>query len=480
MNKRKFYISCCCCFVFLCGSTFCLEPVSTSDLLMSYLENDNALKNNAIEAQKAQLALDSTEISNGFDISLSTGDISVKVNGSNTSVSMKPSVKAAIPQASNLNLSAGSDFTFSNSGAQVKDTKLNAAVDIISTAGLSREISLLKAQRNLTEATRKLRNQAINTEKNFYSELKSLLNSTNSLINSEKTLYTNKIDFEKIKAQGYSSGSSTYRLAQMKVLSTEHDIENAKRALIHDYASFYKKCGYDISIEDSASFYDLIPSDITAIDPVDIKEFSADLYSEVESAVWTHNINNMQRKVKTNFTLSANSGVTLFTNDGTSVDAGLSSSYNGLNLGVGVSIPLSKSPVPEFSLSASFSPNTVKQNSITEQTNYLNEKQELLAIETAYTNYENKVSELEQDLKDLLWNQKSDEESLQMYQSLEKDLAKWYREGFVTESEYYSAKVNTQSYTVKKIINAIDLIIYNDNIVTMFVEDIQKIQEEVN
>lgn len=472
--KKVFFI--CGGLFFITGTAFCFEPVSTGELLISYLENDNDLKTNAINAQKAKLSLKSAEINNGFDISISTGTVSISVNDNGTNFSVKPSVKATLPQISNLSLSASSDYSYKNSESKIEDAKLNASVDIISTKGLEREIALLKAERTLIEANRKLQNQAITSEKAFYNDLKSLLNSTSNIISSQKTLYTNKIDFEKIKTQGYSTGSSTYRLAQMKVLSTEHDIEKSTRALIHNYIVFYKKCGYDITLEENTDFYDLIPQDITEVVPLDIHSYKPESYTEVESAIWTNKINSMQRKTKTNFSLSANGGLTFMnsTTNNTTVDAGLSSVFGGLNLGAGVSVPLSNKPVPALTFSASVSPNTFRQNSITQQNNALDEKQELLAIEKARTNYETKVVDMEQSLADLEWTRKSDLEAYEMYLALEQDLAKWYKDGFVTESEYYSAKINVQSYKVKQIINSIDYIIYNDNIVTMFVEDIQE------
>jgi len=460
----------------LTNSIFGFEAVPTSDLLMSYLENDNDLKKNAIDAQKAQLSLDSTNISNGFDVTLSTGNITIKTDGSGTSVSVSPSVKASLPQASNLGVSVSSNYTYKNNNSTIQDTSISASVDLISTAGISREITILKAERTLTEAIRKLRNQAINTEKAFYTELKSLLNSTSSLINLEKTLYTNKTDFEKIKAQGYSTNSSTYRLAQMKVISTEHDIESSTRSLINSYVLFYKRCGYDITVDSDIDFYELIPSDITAIEPIDIHSFDADSYSEVESVLWTNKINAMQRKTKSSFSLSANGGVTI-NNSNTStntIDAGINSQIGGVTLGAGINVPIGSSFTPAITLSASLQPNKFRQNAITEKTNLLDEQEELINLETARANYENKITECEQTLENLQWNAKSDQESYEMYAALEKDLSSWYKQGIITESEYLSAKVNAQSYSVKNIINAIDFIIYNDNIVTMFVEENQE------
>lgn len=462
--------------ILLPGLIFAFEPISTSELLTSYLQNDDNLKKYAIELRKAELSLDSTRINNGFDITLSTGNVSIFMAGENTSISVKPSVQASLPQASNLTVTASSAYTYKNAESKITDTKLNSSIDIISSTGLNREISLLKAERNLTEAKRKLQNQAVSSEKAFYTELKALINSTSNIINLQKTLYTNKIDFEKIKTQGYSTGSSTYRLAQMKVLSSEHEIENSTRALIHSYIVFYKKCGYDITIEDSTDFYDLLPQDIAEVTPLDIHSFDEDSYTEIESALWTNKINTMQRKANTNFSLAANGGVTLnnSTTNSTTADAGISTSYGGLNMAAGVSIPIGTTPNPAITLSATVSPNNFRLNSITEQTNELNEETELLAIESARSNFATKIVDCEQSLADLEWTKKSDRESYEMYDTLEKDLASWYKEGFVTESEYLSAKVNKQSYTVKQIINKIDFIIYNDELITMFVLDGQE------
>lgn len=448
------------------------ELPSTSALLISYLENDNDLKKNAIAAEKARLSLSSTKIDNGFDISLSTGNVTIKTDSKGTSFSVKPAIQAKLPQASNLTLSASTAYNYMEDTSKIENTQIKLSADIISSTGLARQVALLKAERNLTEATRKLRNQAIITEISFYTELKSLLNSTNTLLSLEKTLYTNQIDFEKVKAQGYSSGSSTYRLAQMKVISSEHDIENSKRSLINSYVLFYKKCGFDISFDDKSNFTDLIPADITGIEPIDVHDFDSSLYSEVESVLWTNKINSMQRKTKSNFSLGANGGIT-FNNTAASVntvDAGLSSGVGGFKLDAGVSLPVNDLTSPVFTLSASLSPNTFRQNSITKQTDELSEKEEQVNLETAYANYETKVFACEQELEKILWNTKSDEESYQMYAALEQDLAKWFQQGIITESEYYTARVNAQSYYVKNIINTIDLIIYNDNIVTMFVE----------
>lgn len=460
-------------FSLFSASLFCFEPVETSKLLISYLQNDNDLKTVSIDAQKAELSYSSTTIANGFEITLSTGNIVIKTDSNGTDFSIKPSVQMSLPQASNLSVNVSTNISTQN---KMEDSKINASIDILGSNNLNRKITLLKAERSLLESKRKLHEQALKSEKNFYTELKTLLNSINSIINSQKNLYTNKIDFEKIKAQGYSQTSSTYRLAQNKVISTEHDIENATRSLIHSYIIFYKKCGYDISLDNSIDFFELIPNDIAVVEPVDVTSFKQNLYSEIESALWTNKINSMQRKAKTNFSLAANGGVTLNNSNtkSTTIDAGISAGYQGVLIGAGVNVPVENNPYPAVTFSATISPNTFRQNSITSRTNSLDEQKELLAIENARSNYATQLVTLQQNLEDLQWASKTDLDSYEMYSTLEKDLSKWYKDGFITESEYLSAKVNVQFYTVKQIINKIDLIIYNDNVSTMFVEEISE------
>lgn len=462
-------------FLFFCGGNiFCFTPVATSNLLLGYIENDSSVKESALAVQKAQLSLDSEKINNGFDITLSTGNISFKFDNKN-SFSMNPQVELKIPQASNMVVSLSTNLPGEKSNFPLNNFKFNMEINLLSSANLERQISLLKAQRTYDEAMQNLQNQTVNCEKSFYNDLKSILNSIDNVLSLQKTLYTNKIEFETVKSQEYSENSSTYRTAQLKILSNEYDIEKQIRSLIHSYIVFYKKCGYDISefsdlqLSQSFDFFDLIPLDIQETEPFDIHSFDMNLFSEIEKAVWTNKINSMQRKSKSNFSLRANGGLTFSENK--TIDAGLSSTIGGINLAADINVPIQKgSSSPSVTFSATVSPNNFLTNSIVKKTDIINEQQENLAIEKAKNNYETYVVEYEQKLNDLKWNKESSEEYYQMYSKIENDLEKWYKDGFVTESEYYSAKVNAQSYFLKTIINKIELIIYNDEILSLFVQ----------
>ena len=444
----------------------------TTSLLLSYVENDSELKNLTIAAKKAVLSYDSTLIDTGFDISLSTGTVTLQLNEDGSKLSAKPAVKASIPLASNLSFTGQTNISSSISDTKLSDTSLSLGVDLISSSTLTNKITRLKAKRSVTEAQRKIEKRAIAAEKEFYTALKKLLTSVSSIISKRETLYSDEIDFEAKKIQGYSKSSSTYRQAELKVISDQHDVESAMHALIYDSVVFYKKCGFDIQIDETVDLMSLVPSDIEAIEPVNVTAYNKELFTEIESAVWTNTINSMERSSKKTYSLSANAGYT-FDNSNTktdTVDAGLSGSIGGVTLGAGVSMPVGGNNTnPSFTFSATLSPNTFRKNNITKQQNELTEEQELLAIESAEAAYETKVVELEQKLDTLLWEKQTAETNLSMYEDLEKDMSQLYKQGYISETEYLSTKNDLNSNQIKKVSNLIDLIIYNDDVISNFV-----------
>ena len=66
---------------------------------------------------------------------------------------------------------------------------------------------------------------------------------------------------------------------------------------------------------------------------------------------------------------------------------------------------------------------------------------------------------------------KTAEENISMYDDLEKDMAQLYKQGYTSETDYLSAKNNLNSSIIKKISNLIDLIIYNDDVISNFVSE---------
>ena len=448
----------------------------TTTLLLSYVENDAELKNLILAAKKSALSYQSAKIDTGFDVTLSSGSVTLQVNDDGTKLTAKPSVKMSLPQASNLSVTAQTNFSSESSNTSLSNTSVAVGIDIISSAVISNKLTKLKAERAVTEAQRKIEKRAIAAEKEFYTALKNLLSSINTIMTKRQTLYEDSIDFEAIKVQGYSESSSTYRQAELKVISDQHEIDSAIHSFKYDCVVFYKRCGYDLEIDDKADLMSFVPSGIDEVEPANILKFDKALYTEIENANWSYYINSMERSSKKNYGLSASAGYT-FDNSITnsdSIDAGLSGTFGGLTVGAGISLPVKSSQSsisPAYTLSASLNPNTFRKNSITKKQNVLTEEQELLAIQTAESAYETKVVEFQQKLDTLLWEKKTVEENISMYGDLEKDMAQLYQQGYINETDYLSAKNNLNSSIIKKISNLIDLIIYNDDVISNFVSE---------
>ena len=445
---------------------------TTNDLFYAYLRNDSDLKNYTLELEKARLSYDGTKIENGFDVSLSTGTVTLKTADGGSKLEAKPSLSVSIPAASSLSLTVSGTQTFTENDVSVSDLSIAAGISLISEENSQRKVTLEKAKRSLLEAERNLKNASIDAENEFYTYLKIILTQTSELVELQLTLYDDRIDFEKIKAQGYSSSSSTYRLAQLKVVGDEHNVETAKRELLHQYLIFYRECGMECDFTIETDFLALVPEDIVIVEPLDIESFIPDTYEETEEALWNHKINAMTREAAKTFTLGVNAGYTFEnSNTGTdTADAGLSSTIGGLTLYGGVSLPVNGEAKPSYTASASLSPNTFRKNRITKKTNAVEEEIELLAIESARKNLGTEILSSKQSLSDIQWEKESNKQNYEMYAKLEKELAVWYEQGLITESEYLSAKTNAQKYKLSLVINDIEMIIYNDDVAVMFTE----------
>ena len=72
---------------------------------------------------------------------------------------------------------------------------------------------------------------------------------------------------------------------------------------------------------------------------------------------------------------------------------------------------------------------------------------------------------------DLAWSEKSYAEEYEMYSQLEYDMDKWLSQGSVTESDYLDAANNRDKAQINILINAVEKIIYNNNVKMMFVRN---------
>ena len=464
------------------GETGTLTESSKSiqTLLEGYLRNDLTLQNLSAEVGKQILEKEITEIDNSWSFTLETGTVTI-TTGESAGIELNPEVTVTVPQANNLTLGLEStvSLAFSDSAETgLEDTSLSLSADIISSTAAERKIALLKAEREVLELQRKLQNQFVQAEKDFYSELKDLYSIATEIVKAEKDLYEDQLDFEQIVAQGYSKTSSKYRTAQMEVLSDQHTVETARHKLEREVRIFASECGAEYDCEDPMDF---LPADIPAVEAVDVLSFDKEDYTEIESAKWTQYINTLTREAETEITLTGSAGYT-FNNSKTSSDTvDVASSFKwkdtGLGLSAGVSVPVNSSSAPVYSFGVSFDPLALKKAGLEDQQEELTVKQEELAVQSAEISYDTAVISQQSELNDIEWNRSTNAEALELYTDLEADTLKWFKQGIVNESEYKTAAVNKENYRIQCIVNDIELIIYNDETTLLFCRD-QELKHE--
>ena len=450
-----------------------VELVPTSQLLASYLEQDADLKNQALELQKAKLNQQSTQIDKGISVKLQTGDMTFTF-GDNNSFSVKPGASVTIPQANNLGLNVSSQVSVNDGKTSFDSASATVSVDLISANKANREISLLQQERKVLEAERSLTSKALEKEKTFYKNLSNLMNSVTSVLSKKATVFDDNVSFEKIKLQGYTKDSASYVKAELKLFTSQRDYEAAVHTLINDYKAFYISCGRDIELPEDTDFTLLIPTDIVQVEAVDITSFDKSKYKDIESNEWNKEINQMSRDASTKLTLTANGGYTYRNTNGNasnSVNAGVSGTYEGLGVNASVSVPVATEKAsPYVTVGITWTPTTSKKNKISDQLEEISIEQENMKLESAYSSYETTVQERQLKLEDILWNIQSNQTNLEMYEKVEENMKSYYDRGLISEKDYSSACNSTIQAKVKQISGYIDLIIYNNEVIAMFVE----------
>ena len=453
-----------------------VELVPTQELLAVYLERDSELKNLALELQKSKLNNELSQINEGFSLKLSSGDMTFTF-GDNSSFKVSPGINATLPQYNNLGLNVKGEMSVQDGQTSFDSASAKVSVDILSSNKTEREVSLLKSQRAVLEAERNLTSKAVEKEKTFYKNISSLLSSILNIVSKKNSLNDEYIEFEQIKLKGYSKTSSAYIKEEMKVMNLEHELEAAIHSLISDYKFFYFDCGYEIEIPADTDFTQLIPDDIPVVEAVDINNYKAENFKQIESNLWTQKINQMSRDANKDFTLSANGGYTYknsTTGNSNTVDAGVTAAYGGIGVDAGVHVPVSSgdsgTASPSVSLGITYTPNTFKKNKINDQLTEISIEQEQMKVDSAYTDYEETVREMKIQLEDIKWSEETNNKNYKMYADVEKEMLDYYKRGFISERDYVSATINTIQSKVKGLINRIDLIVYNDDVKTKFVE----------
>lgn len=462
-------------FIWAVVALFFTNIGHTQPNLKFWLENDLELKKLALELEKSQLSNKETKIQNGFSIQLSSGTVSFQTNDTGSKVSFSPSGTISLPSVANLTINGSSKIQIQENINTTTDTSISISANIFSSNELERKISLMKAQRSLLEAQRAFKERAIESEKEFYQGLKALFSNASEIISAKNDLYDDTIAFEQIKSKGFEKSSANYRQAQMKVLSDSHNVETKVRQLDHKIAIFASKCG--TAYKTGQNPFDFLPTSIPAVPEIDVLSFKKKDYKKIEQANWNIELAELQIKAEKPFSLNANAGYTFENSQATSsngknpdtIDAGLSAGFNGINVATGISFPInSETKNPVYTLNVSVNPANFLTNSISKKKNELSLEEEKVALKSALDDYETTIVDRQTELADIKWQKETNLHTYNLYSNLESDLAKYLKEGIITESEYNSSASNKELYRIKILMNAIDLIIFNNETKLLF------------
>lgn len=451
---------------------YCSEPT-----LAGFVNNDLELRTLAKEVQKASLALKGTKLDEGVELKISTGSIQVFSSGDDYAVRMNPSASVTIPQARLLTLSAATKLNSASDVDTATDTKLALSLSIIGSEDARRKVSLLVSERALLVAKRNLATRALSCEKDYYTKLKELYTSYLDILKTQKSLYDDKIDEEALRAKGFSASSSKYRLAQMKVATGEHDILTKTRKLKADCAVFASLCSADFALEDN--FEDFLPKTVQSVQLLSISDFEKDDYTKTELALYNKRLGALKRLAAKTFTLKVNGGYT-FNNEVNSedtIDAGLSGGVNGVELSAGVSVS-PRDPTPLYTMGASLNPMQIAKRRITKQSEKCEEEEELIAVSASRQDFDTDFIQKTNARFNLLWEEQTAKERFEVYTDTERDMEKSFQAGVISESEYLQSKVNKEECRIQILSNAIDKIIFNDEVRMLFCPKEEELRKE--
>jgi hypothetical protein len=465
------------------------EQLSLQELLAAYVANHREIQTMMIQLHQQQLSHESTMVSQGIKLNLSTGNFSMgssQIRGEpSISVSMPKLngtyVEATFPLQFDLNKDsssvASSGETASGSGLQ--GTSISIGTEIIGNSGKSNQLSILKANRSLQEAQRKIQEQALAVEKEFYSKIKELYSSYGNLLSSKDSVYTKELDLAVLQAQGYSPTSTRYRTKEMEVLSTQRNVDKQQRKFQREMELFAQKCGLQsnqLSMENLSLPVELLAS-TGILEQLPLE--GVERYTAMESAQWNLTTTQLEMEANSPVTLSAEAGYTyknqnLGATQADTVQAALVLQGFGGRLSSGVSVPLEgEEKTPSAQISLSWSPNDMKTQSLQKSQRELSLQLAQIKILDAEEKYLQAAEDALLTWEDLLWNRQVAFEELQLYQQLAQDTTNLYNRGMTTETEFNQATTNRDKAQIQCQIVDLELLLHYIGTRQLFVQEVQ-------
>lgn len=465
------------------------EKLSLQELLAAYVANHREIQTMMIQLNQQQLSHESTMVSQGIKLNLSTGNFSMgssQIRGEpSISVSMPKLngtyVEAAFPLQFHFNKDSSSVASSSEtaSGSGLQGTSISIGTEIIGNSGKSNQLSILKANRSLQEAQRKIQEQALAVEKEFYSKIKELYSSYGNLLSSKDSVYTKELDLAVLQAQGYSPTSTRYRTKEMEVLSTQRNVDKQQRKFQREMELFAQKCGLQsnqLSMETLS-----LPAELLASTGIleQLPLEGIEQYSAMESAQWNLTTTQLEMEANSPVTLSAEAGYTYKNQNlgeiqADTVQAALVLQGFGGRLSSGVSVPVEgEEKTPTAQISLSWSPNDMKTQRLQKSQRELSLQLAQLKIFDAEEKYQQAAEDALLTWEDLLWNRQVAFEELQLYQQLAQDTTNLYNRGMTTETEFNQAITNRDKAQIQCQIVDLELLLHYIGTRQLFVQEVQ-------
>lgn len=464
--------------------------------LAGYLAHDLELQKLSLTAQAKQLSLDSTKISSSLALSLSTGTVTIQSTDAGTTVTLSPNATLELPLQNDTAVSVKMPLTITSDSKTVKNGTIELSTGIITGTAKTKRVTILQAERALLEAQRAAEDRALAAEKAFYTELKKLYGYAVTVIDEKNDLQDDDDSFRKLITQGYSKDSAKYRQSFLTLQHDVFDTVQAQRRLERETASFARRCNisYDFPLTTEGSTLaeieqayraaiEFLPVALPQAEGLDVLSFPEEAYTETESATWSKYIAELKRAADCDLTLKATGTYTFNDTSANSdtIGAGLSLDWNGLTASAGVALPTgtkmldaaeaSDSKNPLYTLSLGWSPQTLRQAKIDREQEKIDRKLEDIAIKSARDNYESDVFSKQTSLRDLMFSRHLYTEEVDMYTQLEKDMQKWYEQGIVSRADYFDTRDNRDKARLNLMINAAEVIIYNNETRLLFHTD---------
>lgn len=446
-------------------------------LFENYKKNDLEYQRLVLKENQAKLSYEQTLIENGISFSVTSGTISTKFTDDGTIVSVNPEIEVASTKYNNssITVSLPDSITIggSNSGKNViSDSSILLSTDIFSGTKEKRKLSIEKAQRSLLEAQRNVEVRQVSVHTAFLQELRDLFSAYQEVLQADKDYLDELSDFETVKAQGYSTSSAKYRTSSLSVESAKRTYEQKQRNYQSSLKLFENKTAttniqLDFAIPDTTL--------------VSILDYDKNEYTKIESANWTSYINNYERSIDDSNSLSVQGGYGFSydeTNTENSLKAGLTWKTNGLSISALGSIPLDDKANPGISMNVTWNPTTKKINDINDTIGKYQESIEKIDLSDAQDDLEDTILQKEETKRNLDWQLTQTTEEDLLYTTLLKDMEQWYANGLISESEFREAKNNSSNAKIKLLLCKIDRIMYNNEIISLFIPKTQGLENE--